>query len=114
LLPIGYNAGMTRFSLKQLFAAVTLVSLGIGALIFCHRIEPETVYNYFLWFISIPLIIAGVASLNTRWPVGAMVLGFFAGVFLQIFIFCTNLDHRIGGVMVFPYNERHDSAHSPR
>jgi hypothetical protein len=73
--------GMKQFSLRRLFASVTIVAIGLAVLVqalrFAHKPMPEYFLSFFaLWFLAGPMIGAGIALLFKRPKLGA-VLGFF-------------------------------------
>lgn len=74
-------AGMARFSLRRLFAAVTLIAVGCGALAYLFRTADEApaagIWKVLAAICGGPLIGAGLLTPVRRPALGA-ILGFFA------------------------------------
>jgi hypothetical protein len=73
--------GMEPFSLRRLFAAVTLIAVGCGALVYLFRTEDQApaagLWKVLAAFWGAPLIGAGLLTPIRRPALGA-ILGFLA------------------------------------
>ena len=91
--PVGYIQGMNTFSLRRMFAAVSLIAAGCGAMAFVWNGSGPSGFTVIAAVSCLPLLGAGVFDLFKR-PILGAVIGF---VLFIAFVFYV-LSHMHGGI----------------